>query len=218
MSNGNCSLLHCVRSICLHNSSLQILRTLRPKACTEGFASADMIGSIQRKVIPKDKKQEGGGANEDDLVLAQMALRPPGSVCFSTMNGNGMDWKRETGLTCLEKRGFAIWFFKDHAIYRRLAIYHRIYFFSSSGMRHPEMEQRTHLIRGEPGRRAPFCTHCWRIRRFTKQPVSQHFSKRLFANNLRTTATSRLQRESWAVAANQIRVSCLGTRLESLSF
>ena len=116
VSNGNCSLLHCVRSICLHNSSLQILRTLRPKACTEGFASADMIGSIQRKVIPKDKKQEGGGANDDDLVLAQMALRPPGSVCFSTMNGNGMDWKRETGLTCLEKRGFAIWFFRDHAI------------------------------------------------------------------------------------------------------
>ena len=97
-----------------------------------------MIGSIQRKVIPKDKKQEGGGANDDDLVLAQMALRPPGSVCFSTMNGNGMDWKRETGLTCLEKRGFATWFFKDHAIYKRLAIYHRIYFFSSSGMRPPK--------------------------------------------------------------------------------
>ena len=43
VSNGNCSLLHCVRSNCLHNFSIQILPTLRPKACTEGFASVDMI-------------------------------------------------------------------------------------------------------------------------------------------------------------------------------
>ena len=41
--DGNCSLLHCVRSICLHNFSIQIPPTLRPKACTEGFASVDMV-------------------------------------------------------------------------------------------------------------------------------------------------------------------------------
>lgn len=81
-----------------------------------------------------------------------------------------------------------------------------------------EKERCACIIRCKHRRDLPSSKPSWRSQGFAKQTTSLHFSKRLFATSLRGTATSRLRRESWAIAANQIAVSCLSTSLESLSF